>query len=97
MRTQNPHQPRRMMLVPVDIPSKFFPLIMYAMFCLFTGPKLDFAIAMFVGFIYSKGYLDRSKPSSYYLEGLEAASGMLHSVSRSKGWVLAGAAIGHDA
>ena len=65
--------------------------------CLFTRPKLDFAIAMYVGFIHSKGYLDRSKPSSYYLEGLEAASGMLHSVSRSKGWVLAGAAIGHDA
>ena len=42
------------------------------------------------------------KPSSYQLEQLEAAGpgpgglirGLLHSVSRSRGWVLAGAALG---
>ena len=94
---QNPDQPRRMMMVPVDIPSKFFPLIMYALFCLFTGPKLDYAIAMGVGYLYQKGHLDRIKPSSYFLEGLESPAGMLHSISRNKGWILAGAAIGHDA
>lgn len=86
-----------MMMVPVDIPSKYFPLIMYALFSLFTGPQLDYAIAMGIGFLYQKSYLDRMKPTSYYLESLESQSGMLHSISRSKGWVLAGAALGHDA
>ena len=86
-----------MMMVPVDIPSKYFPLIMYALFSLFTGPQLDYAIAIGIGFLYQKSYLDRIKPTSYYLESLESQSGMLHSISRSKGWVLAGAALGHDA
>jgi hypothetical protein len=86
-----------MMMVPVDIPSKYFPLIMYALFSLFTGPELDYAIAIAVGLLYQKGYLNRLKLTSYYLESMEGASGSLHSVSRSRGWVLAGAALGHDA
>lgn len=84
-------------MVPVDIPSKYFPLIMYAMFSLFTGPMLSLALGMFTGFLYQNGYLNRLKPSSYFLESLESTSGLLYSISRSKGWVLAGAAIGHDA
>ena len=85
------------MMVPVDIPSKYFPLIMYAMFSLFSGPKLDLALGMCMGFLYQNGLMERLKPSSYYLEGLESTTGLLHSASRGKGWVLAGAAIGHDA
>lgn len=84
-------------MVPVDIPSKYFPLIMYALFSLFTGPKLSFAIAIGIGFLSQNGYLDRLKPSSYYLGGLESSTGFLYSISRSRGWVLAGAALGHDA
>jgi hypothetical protein len=84
-------------MVPVDIPSKYFPLIMFVLFSLFTGPELDFAIAIAVGILYQKGYLNRLKLTSYYLESMEGASGSLHSVSRSRGWVLAGAALGHDA
>lgn len=45
---------------------------------------------------FTKGYLDRIKPTSYYLEQLEAG-GMFHALSRSRGWVLAGSALGHDA
>ena len=41
--------------------------------------------------------MNRLKLTSYYLESMEGASGSLHSVSRSRGWVLAGAALGHDA
>jgi hypothetical protein len=84
-------------MVPVDIPSKYFPLIMYALFSLFTGPKLSFAIAIGVGFLSQNGYMDRLRPSSYYLGGLESSGGLLFSLSRSRGWVLAGAALGHDA
>lgn len=94
---QNPNQPMRMFLVPVDIPSKYFPLIMYAVFCLFRGPILDYAISIGVGFMSQNGYFDCLKPSSSYLESLESPTGILHSISRSRGWVLAGAAIGHNA
>jgi hypothetical protein len=90
------------MFIPVDIPSKYFPLALFALFSLFSGPELDLLVAMLVGFLYSKGHLDRFKPTSYQLEQLEANGagpggflrGMLHSASRSKGWVLAGAALG---
>jgi membrane associated rhomboid family serine protease len=94
---QVPDQPRRMFMLPVDIPSKYFPLVLYLLFILFSGPILSYLLAIGVGFLYSQGYLDKLKPTSYYLEGLESQGGMLHSISRSKGWILAGAAIGHDA
>ena len=85
------------MFIPVDIPSKYFPLILYALFCLFSGLILSFALALVVGYLYSQGYIDKLKPSTYYLENLEAPGSMLHILSRSKGWILAGAAIGNDA
>lgn len=85
------------MFIPVNIPSKYFPLVLYAFFSLFSGLDLGFAISMGVGYLYFKGYLDRIKPTSYFLESLEAPNGILHSVSRSRGWVLAGGALGHDA
>ena len=92
-----PEAPRQLMFIPVQIPSMYFPLVLYAFFSLFSGPQLDFAIAMGVGYCYSKGFLDRFRPSSTYLEGLEAAGGFLHAISRSRGWVLSGGALGHDA
>ena len=90
------------MFIPVDIPSKYFPLALYGLFSLFGGPQLDLLVAIFVGYLSSKGHLDRVKPSSYQLEQLEAAGpgpggllrGLFHSVSRARGWVLAGAALG---
>lgn len=94
---QVPDQPRRMFMLPVDIPSKYFPLVLYFLFILFSGPILSYLLAILVGFLYSQGYLDKLKPTSYFLEGLEGANGMLHTISRSRGWILAGAAIGHDA
>jgi hypothetical protein len=94
---QAPDMPRRMMFIPMDIPSKYFPLIMYGLFCLFSGPILSYAVALAVGYVYSQGYLERLRPTSYYLEGLESPGGMLHTLSRSRGWILSGAAIGHDA
>mmetsp|Transcript_20813 Transcript_20813/g.28881 ORF Transcript_20813/g.28881 Transcript_20813/m.28881 type:complete len:312 (-) Transcript_20813:86-1021(-) len=101
----NPDAPRRLMFIPVDIPSKYFPLALYALFSIFGGPELSFLVSIFVGYLYCKGQLDRLKPTSYQLEQLEATGagpggylrGIFHSLSRSKGWVLAGAALGHDA
>lgn len=91
-----PDAPRQLMFIPVNIPSMYFPLVLYVFFALFSGPQLDFLLALGVGYLYSKGFLDRFRPSSTYLESLEAAGGMLHQISRVRGYVLAGV-LGHDA
>jgi len=92
-----PDGTRRLMFIPYDIPNKYFPLALYVLFSLFTGPRLDFALSIGIGMLYSKGYPDKLKLSSYLFEEAEAAGGLLHGISRNRGWVLAGAAIGHDA
>ena len=91
-----PEAPRQLMFIPVNIPSMYFPLVLYAFFALFSGPQLDFLLALGVGYLYSKGFFDRFRPSSTYLESLEAAGGVLHQISRVRGYVLAGG-LGHDA
>eukprot|EP01041_Mallomonas_annulata_P003460 gene3460-6886_t len=83
---QMPDVPRRMMFIPIDIPSKYFPLVMYAIIMLLGGPQLDLAVAMGVGYIYSKGYMDRFNPSITFLERCEA-NGLLSSCVRNTGWV----------
>lgn len=35
-----PDVPRQMLFIPVQIPSKYFPLVLYVFFCLFSGPQL---------------------------------------------------------
>lgn len=91
-----PDAKRRMMFIPVDIPDRYFPLALYLLFSLFSGPQLGYAISIAVGYLYSLGKLDRLKPSTSYLDSMEV-NGMLHAVSRQQGWVLAGLALGNDA
>jgi hypothetical protein len=93
---QQPDMPRRLMFIPMDIPSKYIPVILYVLICLFSGFVLSYALSLLVGYLWMRGALDRFKPSSQYLEQLEAEGGWLHSASRSSGWVLAGT-LGHDA
>ena len=76
---QAPEQPRRLFMLPLDIPSKYFPLLLYAMFSLFSGPVLSFAVSMGVGYLYGLGHLDLVlKPVPGQLEALEAEGGALH-------------------
>lgn len=91
----SPDAPRRLLFIPIDIPSKYMPIAMYALFSLFDGPSLSFALAILVGYGSTLGYLDRVKPTSYYLEQLESNGGCLHSISRASGWVLA-STVGHE-
>lgn len=93
----NPEAPRRIMFIPVDIPSLYYPLVLYVFFCLFSGIQYHYAFGMLVGYWFQTGKLDSIKPTSYYLESLESSGGWLHTISRNNGWVLAGAALGHDA
>lgn len=94
---QLPEAPRRILFIPYDIPSKYMPLALYLLICLFSGFQLSYALSICVGYLAVKGHLDRFRPSSYYLEQLESNGGWLHSMSRSRGYVLAGASLGHDA
>ncbi len=86
-----------MLFIPVDIPSKYFPLAMYGLFCLFSGLQLSYAIAILVGYLQSQNHLDRFRPSYTVLEELEAPDGSLHGTAQAKGYVPAGAGAGHDA
>lgn len=91
---QLPDAPRRMMFIPMDIPSKFFPLIMFIIFSLFTGPQLDMAVSMVIGFAYSKGYFDKFKITPAYLERSES-SGVLTYFRNNPGWILTSGALGN--
>ena len=92
-----PDLPRRMMCIPMDIPSKYFPLALYAFFCFFSGPVLSFLISIGVGYIYNKGYLDQYKPTILYMTQQESPGGFFHSFTSQKGWIPASSAQGFSA
>lgn len=58
---------------------------------------IHYALSILFGYLFTKGYLDKLRPSSYFLERLEQEGGIFHYGSRQPGWVLAGVALGHDA
>lgn len=92
---RNPDEPRQLFCFPLQISSKYFPLVLYVVFCLFSGPVLSFAVSIFVGYLQSQGYFDKLRPSSYSLEQLESTGHFFHSISRNSGWCLV-AGLGHD-
>lgn len=87
---------RRLLCLPFDIPSLYFPIVLYALFGLLSGYTVDSFFAMCIGYAYGKGYLDAIRPTSYYFENLES-SGVWFRLSRNPGWVLAASSLGHDA
>ena len=56
---------------------------------------MSYALSIAFGYFFTKGYLDRLRPSSFFLERQEQEGGVFHRVSRQPGWVLAGT-LGHD-
>ena len=84
---KTPEAPRRMMFIPVDIPSKYFPLALYAFFCLFSGLQLSFAVAIAVGWLFNQGHLQKLMASEEYYNGMEGGDGLFHSASRNTGWI----------
>ena len=71
------------MCIPIDIPSKYFPLVLYLFFTLLSGPELSFLLGMCVGYLYVIGRLDFIKPSIQRLQHFETV-GFLSSLSRFK-------------
>ncbi len=84
-----------MLFIPVEIPSKYMPLIFYGLIVLFNGVELGYGYSILLGYLAVKGHLDRFRPSSYFLVSQESSEGWLHRVSRQRGYVLAGS-MGHD-
>lgn len=70
-----------MLFIPVDIPSKYFPLVLYAFFCLFSGLVLSYFLSIVVGYCYATGYIDKLKVSDTRL-GQSEATGILSGLSR---------------
>ncbi|CAM9184843.1 unnamed protein product, partial [Phaeothamnion confervicola] len=67
-----PEQPRKFMFFPCSLPSKFHPLMLYGLFCLFGGFRLDMGVYLALGYAYGAGKLDRLlKPPRARLEGWE--------------------------
>jgi len=91
-----PDVSRRLMFIPIDIPSKYFPLVLYAFFCLFGGPSAKLAVALCVGYLYSKGHMDSFKPSVSYTERCES-TGFLAYFNTGAGWIRTSAAVSNGA
>jgi hypothetical protein len=51
----SPAPTRQLFMLPYQIPSKVYPLILWALFSLFMGPRLDMGCAVMVGYIYGYG------------------------------------------
>lgn len=83
-------------MIPIDIPGKYYPALMYILFCLFEGPKLSYVVAIGVGYLYQMGHLNCMRPSSALLEDLESTTGIMFPISRRKGWVKTVSATGFD-
>lgn len=66
-----PEQPRRLLFIPVNIPNKYMPLALFALFSLLGGFQLAYAIALGIGYLYSLGYLNKIKPGTDRLEQWE--------------------------
>ena len=85
---KNPEHPRRIMCLPWDIPSQYYPLALFGIFCLIGRFELSFLVAIGTGYAYSRGFLEKAKFSEPYLESLEDTDGMLYNTSRNAaGWI----------
>jgi hypothetical protein len=81
----------------VEIPSKYFPLALYAFFMLLGGPRADDLLAIGVGYAYSYGYLDKLTVSTAAVGEAEGAGFLKGAATSTKGWVPVGYAQGSGA
>jgi hypothetical protein len=66
-----PDQPRRLLFLPVNIPNKYMPIALFALFSLLGGFQFAYAIALGIGYLYSFGHLNKIKPGADRLEQWE--------------------------
>lgn len=54
---QNPDIPRGLCCLPVNIPSRWYPLVLIALFTIFFGPQFSLIVGLGTGYMYSGGLL----------------------------------------
>ena len=81
----------------MEIPSKYFPLALYAFFMLLGGPRIDDLLAIGVGYAYSYGYLDKLTVSTAAVGEAEGTGFLKGAATSTKGWVSVGYAQGSGA
>lgn len=52
---QNQHTHQQLFMLPMQISAKYLPLLLYALFALFAGPRLDMACAIALGYAHGFG------------------------------------------
>lgn len=48
---------KKFFMLPLQIPAKYLPLLLYALFALFAGPRLDMACAIALGYAHGYGFV----------------------------------------
>ncbi len=89
----SPESTRRLFVV--EVPLKYYPLALYALFSMFTGPRLDMAIAMGVGYLNAQGRLAACKPTPQQVAAWE--SGCLANLTSHQNFILGSSAQGSSA
>ena len=74
----------RLLCFPVQVPVKYFPLVLVGLFCLLMGPQLPILLAAALGYGYSKGHLPLLLFSSSRIHGTEFWFG---SLAEARGFV----------
>lgn len=88
---QIPDAPRSFFFI--EVPSKYYPFVLFGVFCLLSGFNLGYAFALLVGFLMHHGKLNMMKFSLSRLQQMES-SGWLSNLSRNPGWVQSTSALG---
>mmetsp|Transcript_22375 Transcript_22375/g.69128 ORF Transcript_22375/g.69128 Transcript_22375/m.69128 type:complete len:346 (-) Transcript_22375:105-1142(-) len=86
--------PTRRLFV-VQIPSKYYPLVTFALWLVFMGPRMDMACSLMIGYAYAFHKLDWLQPSAERIRQWEDT--MLGPVTRRPGYISCSAASGMEA
>lgn len=81
----------RLLCLPLNVPTKWYPVALLALFTLFAGIKLDFFVMVGIAHQYASGKLNVLTPSEHHLAKIEELFGRL---AHSPGFVPRTAATG---
>ena len=68
---QYPEMPRGLCCLPIQIKSKWYPLVLIGIFTIFFGPQLSLWAGLAVGYLYVFGYINCLKTSEQSLKAWE--------------------------
>ena len=83
----SPQPTRRLLFLPFQIPTPYYPLALIAFFTLFMGVKMDMLLSTAVGYGIVNNKLDFVMVKKETLVGWEAEGGFLSYLGHREGWV----------